>query len=182
MSIQIDAKVETALREALATVARLEPGQVEPSLAGLSDSECAEAISLAVIITGYVGVDACGNQWPTQSSVRRIAEDLATTGKVARTFELDAELVYQYLSRAVFGSERLEDVLPDASQFIQFPIIVADQILGVYCPKEIEIWDYLDRIESAIEAAWALEPTVLAAAVLRSYMPPSKSGAKAPSA
>jgi hypothetical protein len=181
MITHMNAKAETALRDALVSVARLEE-QVESALAPLDDQEYAEALGLALLITGYVAVDACGNQWPTPSSIRRIANALSTKGDAPKRFQLDAAKVEDYLSRAVFGSERLEDVLPGNPEFTRLPIIIAKQALVVYSPKGMDVWDYLDRIESAIEAAWALEPTVLAAAVLRSYMAPSKSGAKAPSA
>jgi hypothetical protein len=128
---------------------------------------------LAVVITGYVVVDVCGNQWPNQASVRRIADDLATTGTIAKRFPLQAGQIYEYLSRTVLGSERLEDVIPDEPEFTQLPVIVAEQALAVYCPKELEIWEYLDRIEAAIETASALDPAALPAAVLRAHLPTS---------
>jgi hypothetical protein len=171
MITRINAKAETALREALGSVARLENLQIESALAGLDDRERAEALGLAVVITGYVVVDVCGNQWPNQASVRRIADDLATTGTIAKGFPLHAGQIYEYLSRTVLGSERIEDVIPDEPEFMRLPVIVAEQALAVYCPKELEIWEYLDRIESAIETASALDPAALPAAVLRAHLP-----------
>ncbi|MBO0805429.1 MAG: hypothetical protein J2P25_20415 [Nocardiopsaceae bacterium] len=168
---RINAKPEKALREALYSVMRIEEDQVPPSLAALEDRERAEALGLAVIITGYVAVDACGSQWPVKTSVRRIAEDLATTGTLAKQLRLDPEEIYAYLWRTVFGRERLEDVISDEPTFTRLPVIVASQALAVYAPKEMGMWDYLDRIEAAIETASALDPVVLPAAVMRAYMP-----------
>jgi hypothetical protein len=68
MIARINAKPEKALREALTSVARIEAEQIPPSLAALDDGERAETLGLAIIITCYVLVDACGSQWPVQSS------------------------------------------------------------------------------------------------------------------
>jgi len=179
MIARINAKVEKALREALTSAARIEADQIEPALTRLDDRERAEALGLAIIITCYVAVDACGAKWPNDASVRQIAEDLATTGTLAKRLQLDAGEIYKYLSRTVLGPERLEDVIPDEPQFTRLPVIVAEQALGVYCPKEIEIWDYLDRIESAIEVASALDASVLPAAVMRAYLPKPEAGDQA---
>ncbi len=171
MIARINAKAEKALREALTGVARMDAEQIEPALAGLDDRDRAEAIGLAIIITCYVMVDACGAQWPAQTSVQRIAGALATGTAAAERLHLDAGEIYEYLSRTVLGPERLEDVIPDEPRFTRLPVIVAEQALAVYCPKEMEIWDYLDQIESAIEVASALDAAVLPAAVMRAYLP-----------
>jgi hypothetical protein len=168
---RINAKVDKALREALTGAARTEVDQIEAPLATLDERERAEAIGLAIIITCYTMVNACGAQWPVQSTVRRIAGALATKGTLAKRLPLDAEQIYAYLSRVVLGPERLEDVIPDEPAFTQLPVIVALQALAVYSPKEVEIWDYLDQIESAIEIASALDATVLPAAVMLAYLP-----------
>jgi hypothetical protein len=175
MITRINAKAETALREALGSVARLQDeGQIESALAVLDDEERTGAIGLAIVITGYVAVDVCGTRWLNQASFRQFAEDLATTGKIAERYQLNTERVYQYLSRIVLGPDRLEDVIPGEPEFTNLPIIVAEQALVVYGPKGMKIWHYLDQIESALELASALDPAVLPAAVLRSYMLPPK--------
>jgi hypothetical protein len=173
---RINAKVERVLREALINVARIEEDQITAPFAVLDDKERAEALGLAIIITNYVAVDACGSRWPTQASVRRIAGALATKGTMAMRLHLDAEETHAYLSRVVFGPERMEDVIPEEPQFTRLPVIVAEQALAVYCPKEMEIWEYLDRIESAIETASALDATVLPAAVMRAYLSKPEAG------
>lgn len=175
-------KSERALREALTSVARMETDRVPPSLAALDDRGRTEAIGLAVLITCYVMVDACGNQWPNEASVRQIAADLATTGTRAKQMHLDAGKIYEYLWRTVMGTEQLEDVIPDEPEFTLLPVIAATQALGVYCPKDIGFWDYLDRIESGIEIASALDTWVIPAAVMRGYMEKPGARGKTPSA
>jgi hypothetical protein len=155
-------------------VARIEADQIPPSLAALDENERAEAIGLAGIVTGYIIVDACGSQWPVQASVRRIAGTLATGTTTAELLHLDPEQIYAYLSRTVLGPEQLEDVIPDEPQFTRLPIMVAAEALAVYCPKELSVWDYLDRIERAIEIAASLDASVLPATVMIAYLPKPK--------
>jgi hypothetical protein len=171
---RIDAKAERALRVALTSVARGETDQIETTFAGLDDSERAEAVALAISITSYVSVDACGSTWPTDASIRCIAKSLATSGTFAKPRQLDEDEMYTYLARVVLGSKRLEDVVLDELQRMRLPVIVAQRALAVLSPKELGLWDYLNRIESAMESASALDETVLAAAVTRAYMPRSE--------
>lgn len=169
--VRVNAKVERALREALGNVPRVAEDEITAPLAALDDGERTEALALAAIITGYVAVDTCGMQWPTQSSVQRIARALATTGTTARRLRLGTEEIRAYLSRTVLGPEPMADVIPDEPRFTRLPVIVAEGALAVYCPKGIGMRDYLDQIESAIEVAAGLDPAVLPAAVMRAYLP-----------
>jgi hypothetical protein len=172
---RINAKAEKALREALDSVPHVEENQITAPLAALDDGERTEALGLAIIITSYVVIDVCGSTWPTRASVRRIAEDLATTGSTAKRLQLDAEEIHAYLSRVVLGPDQMEDVIPDEPQFTRLPVIVAQRALAVYSPKEMVMWEYLDRILSALEVASALDASVLPAAVMRAYQPTTKS-------
>lgn len=171
MTTRINAKMEKALREAMAHVAHAEADQIELSLAVLDEAERTEAIGLAVMIAGYAVIDACGTQWPTDVSLRRIAEDLATTGTNARRLQLDVEEVYRYLSRSVLGGLAPSDVIPDEVEAARLAVIVAQRAAVGYSPKDMDWWVYLDQIESAIEVTWALDASVLPAAVMRAYLP-----------
>ena len=175
MIARINVKVEKVLREALDSVPHVVVDQITAPLAKLDGRERTEALGLAIIITSYAVIDACGSQWPTQASIRRIAGALATTGSTAKRLELDAEEIHAYLSRVVLGPERLEDVIPREPQFTRLPVVVAQRALAVLSPKEMVMWEYLDRIESAIEIASALDASVLPAAVMRAYLPKTKS-------
>jgi hypothetical protein len=171
MIARINPKAEKALRDAMGHVAHAEADQIESSLAVLDEIERAEAFGLAVMIAGYITIDACGAQWPTDASARKIAGDLATAGTTAKHLSLDAGQIYRYLSRVVLGTETIEDIAPDEPMFTRLPVIVAQRALVGYAPKGMSTWDYLDQIESAIEIAIALDATVLPAAVMRAYMP-----------
>jgi len=176
MITRINAKVEKALRSAMAHVAHAEADQIEPSLAILDQAERTEALGLAVMVAGYVMVDACGIHWPDDdASVRQIAEDLATSGTTARRLQLDAQEIYNYLTRSVLGGLAPEDVIPDEAQATRMAVIVAQRAAVGYSPKEMDWWVYLDQIESAIEVAWALDASVLPAVIMRAYLPKTES-------
>lgn len=72
MIARINAKVEKALRQGLTSAARIEVDRIEPGLAGLDDTECAEALGLAIIITCYVAAGVCGAERRARSSHRRV--------------------------------------------------------------------------------------------------------------
>jgi hypothetical protein len=171
MIARVNAKVERALRKTLGDLPRAETGQIEMPLASLTDAERAEALALAILITCYVVVDACGTHWPDDASIRRIAHGLATIGTTAERLHLDEGEIYAYLSRTVLGPDSIEDVIPDEPMFTRLPVIVAQRAVVVYSPKDTDWWVYLDQIESAIEVASALDATVLPAAVMRAYLP-----------
>lgn len=176
MTALINTKVETALRESLASVPRAEEDQISAPFAALDDTERAEALGLVIAITCYVMVDVSDNTWPDRDGARQIAEALATTGTTAKRLRLDVEEIYAYLLRVVLGPERIEDVIPDEPQFTRLPVIVGQRALAVYHPKTMSMWDYLDQIESAIEVASAFDAAVLPAAVMRAYLPKPEAG------
>lgn len=175
MVTRINAKVEKALRDAMGHAAHAEADQIGQSLGVLDDAEHTEALGLAIMVVGYVIVDACGTQWPDDANVRQFAKDLATTGTTARRLRLSAKEIYAYLSRSVLGGLAPAEVITNEANATRLPVIVAAQATAVYSPKEMDWWAYLDRIESAIEVTWALDASVLPAAVLRAYLPKGES-------
>lgn len=174
MNARIEATTEKALRDAMYSVTQIEAGQIPPSLAALGDEERTQAVGLAITISAYVVVDACGAQWPTRKSVQRIAEDLATSSTNAKRLRLDPGQVNEYLTRVALGRERLEDLIPGDPEFTRLPVVIAGEALAGYAPKGMGKWDYLDRVEAGIEAASSLDEMVLPAAVMRAYMKPAE--------
>lgn len=170
MIARINPKAEKALREALFSVTRIGADEVPPSLAALDDQERMEVLGLAVIVASYVFIEACGSRWPVRTSLQRIARTVATKSTNAKRLALDPDQIYEYLSRTVFGRERLEDVIADEPAATRLPVVVAGEALAIYAPEEMGKWDYLDVIETGIEEASALEARVLPAAVMRAYM------------
>jgi len=149
MTARTSAKVEKALREAMGHVAHAEADQITAPLTRLDRTERLEALGLSVMITCYAMVAACGSQWPDDRDARQIANDLATTGTTARRLALDAGQIYDYLSRTVLGPEALEEVIPDAAKAASMAVIVAQRVVGVYAPSDMDTWDYLDQIEKS---------------------------------
>jgi hypothetical protein len=171
MIARINAKAEKALREAIGGVPDAEADQIDAPLAVLNEVERTEAIFLSTLVACYVIVDACGTQWPDDANIRQFAHSLATVGTTARRLQLGDGEIYQYLSRTALGPEPLQDVIPDYAEAMRLAIVVAQRAVVVYSPEEMEWWVYLDRIESAIETAMALDTAVLPAAVMRAYLP-----------
>jgi hypothetical protein len=171
MTARINPKVEKAMREAMGHAAHAEADRIEPILGALSEGERTEAVAVSMAVALYVMVDVCETQWPNDASVRRIAKGLATVGTTAERLNLDAEQIYAYLSQAVLRAKPPEEVIADEATASRLAIIVAQRAAVVYAPKGMDTWDYLDQIESAVEAAWALDPSVLPAAVMRAYLP-----------
>lgn len=174
MNARIDAKTEKSLREALHGMTLTGKDEIPPTLAALDETARTAVGALALTVTAYVLIAACGNQWPVKSSRERIAKTLATKTKGAREQGLDPEQIYAYLSRTVFGKERLEDVIPDEPAYTRLPIVVAMEALAVYSPGETGIWDYLDVVEAGLEEAEALAERAIPAVVMRAYMKPSQ--------
>jgi hypothetical protein len=172
---RINVNAEKALRAAIGSVPHVEEDQIPAPLDVLDERERAEALGLAIVVTCYVLVDACGGHWPAQASVKRVAGALATGTTTAKRLHLDAEEIYAYLSRVVLGPEQMEDVIADEPAFTRLPVIVAGEALAVLSPKELGMWEYLDRIESAVEVASALDASVLPAVVMRAYLPRAES-------
>jgi hypothetical protein len=168
---RLNPKVKRALRDAMGHVARAEADQIDAALAVLDEVERTEAITLSILITCCIVVDACGAQWPDEFSLRQIAHDLAASGPVARKLGLSPGEVHTYLSLAVTGGKNVEDVIHRDPRLIRLPIIVAHRAAVVYSRIHESAWDYLDQIEAAIEAASALDESVLSAAVMRAYLP-----------
>jgi hypothetical protein len=175
MVARIDPRVEKAVRKAMGHAARVEEDELDSVLAGLDDAQRLEAASLGMTVAGYVIITAGEGKWPNDATVRHIAGDLATTGETARRLRLDAAEVYAYLARAALGLEPLEDVIPDGKQATRLTVIVAVLALTLYGPEGKEWWEYLDQIEAAIEIAWALDASVLPAAVFRAHLPKAES-------
>jgi hypothetical protein len=69
-----------------------------------------EAGSLCLRIAGYVAIDACAWQWPTDADVREIAQAISA---LDNEFDLTEQDAHDYLSRAVLRFEPFLDVFPD---------------------------------------------------------------------
>jgi hypothetical protein len=103
-------------------------------------------------------------QWPSEAVVRKIAHNAAT----AEThLHLNEPEIYDYISRAVLGSEPIDDVFFAVETAFTLPVLITASMLLTFCPRDKEWWEYLDAIWNAIESAAAVDMSVLPALMLR---------------
>jgi len=167
--MRIDPKAEQATRQMLGHAMRGELSEI-PKIAQSAGDERVfrESISLCLLIAGYIAIDVCGSEWPTTTSLHKIAENVA---QAENEFRLDANRVYDYLEKAALGFQPLDEVFPTAEEKALWPILITASMLLTYSAKDRDQWDYLDDIEEGLEASAAVKPSITPAMILRAHMP-----------
>src|ERR1700677_221835 len=170
--MQIDPAIEKSLRSMFGHVLRGEMEEVPQVIGSFRDDrQFREALALCAATSGYVAIRACGSRWPADVALRRIAEKVEQAASSVGRFTLAASDVYDYLARSVLGRERTDQVFASGEDAVNLPILITASMLITFCPSELEWWEYLDQIEAAMEVAWALDTSVLPAAVFRAHLP-----------
>jgi hypothetical protein len=163
---RIDPKTEKPTRDLLSHAIRGELDEMSHLVYATGDERYLECITLCIAITGYVVIDACGRRWPTDAALHEIAEHAAEN---STDYMLDASATFVYLSRVVFGSDKLDQVFPDIAVSTTLPVLATAQILLSYRPREKHWWEYLDVIEGTTEQAAVTDPAMLPALMFRVY-------------
>jgi hypothetical protein len=164
--MRIDPSTEKPTRDLLNLAIRGELDAVRQRVYAIGDDRYLECIALCIAIVGYVAVDVT-ERWPTDADLREIARHASET---TEDFELDTSAVFDFLSRVVFGSEKLDRVFPDLAVSTTLPVLATASILASFRPQTMRDkhwWEYLDVIEGASEQATALDPAVLPALMFR---------------
>jgi hypothetical protein len=167
--MRIDPKVEGPTRDMLDHAMRGDLEKIDEVIHRLgSDQRFRECVGLCLLVAGYVAVDVCGSQWPSEASIHKIAENVAAAEK---RFRLDPSEVHDFLGRGALRLEPLDQVFPDLSEAALLPILATASLLLTYRPRDKDPWDYLDEIEEATETAATIKPSVLPAMILRAHTP-----------
>lgn len=166
--MSLDRTVEGLTRDMLDHAMRGELEEIPPLLQGMQADQRRQSLDLCVLIAGYIAIDVCGSQWPSEAAVQRIAENAV---KVETRLNLEVSQVRDYLARTVLRFEPLDQVFPDLADAAVAPILITGSMLLTFCPKDKNMWKYLDEIEIATETAAAMEPFLFPAVVLRSQIP-----------
>jgi hypothetical protein len=161
---RIDPDIEKPTRDLLGHAIRGELDEMSRLVYAIGDQRYLECITLCITITGYVAVDVCRMQWPGDRDLREIARHAADTSD---DYELDKAAVFDFLSRVVFGADKLDQVFPDLAVSTTLPVLATAQILLSFCPRDKEWWEYLDMIEGTTEAAAATDTAMLPALMFR---------------
>ncbi|MFC7548007.1 hypothetical protein [Plantactinospora sp. GCM10030261] len=146
----IDDQIEPRVRRILGNVVRREEDEFDSSLRALADPESrAKAIELALTICAFALHDTFDGR-PSSEDVRSAAE---TVADMERWATLTPEEVAAFLT-AVLDGKPLNEVLDDATAVMSTFIITGSLLAASPKVGENEWWfNYLDRIEAAIEAA-----------------------------
>jgi hypothetical protein len=161
---RIDPRIEKPTRDLLGHAMRGELEEMGEQIFAIGDERYLECITLCIAIVGCVGVDVCRMQWPGDADLREIARHATATTK---NLDLDESAVFDFLSRVVFGSDKLDQVFPDLAVSTTLPVLATARILVSFCPRDKEWWEYLDAIEGATEQAAAVSPAMLPALIFR---------------
>lgn len=164
---RIAPEAEKPFRKALGHAARGELEEMEKLLAGISEEQVAEGLSLCVLVAGYTAIDVCGREWPNDANLHRIAKG-TTTGSNAQKVGLQERDVYDFVTRASLRFEPVNSVFPEPERMVMLPFLITAHLLVSFGPREKEWWEFLDSIEESFEAADAVDLDLLPALMLRS--------------
>jgi hypothetical protein len=163
--MRIDPTIEKPTRDLLGHAIRGELDQMSHLIYSIGDQRFLECTALSISVAGYIAIDVCRMQWPGEADLREIARHAAET---TTDFDLSASQVYDFLSRVVLGTDKLDQFFSDLAIATTLPVLVTARVLVSFCPRDKEWWEYLEVIEEAIEAASAIDLSVLPVLMLRS--------------
>jgi hypothetical protein len=163
--MHIDRKIEEPTRQLLAHAIQAELPEVEAKIEAIGDETYAAGITLCMIAAGYIAVDVTG-RWPTEADVREIARHTAAS---STDYELREQDVYNYLSHGALGFKPIEEVFTDSEADYTLPVLITAQMLIAFRRGDnLGVWEYLDTVWNAVEAAEQADVSLLPALMLRS--------------
>lgn len=156
--------IEKPFRKSLGHAIRNEIDDLKETLLALTDDQITACLNLCGFAAGYTVIDISGREWPDDDSLHGIAGS-TTRAKHAKEFGLTQQESYDYLKRAVLGSEQLDAVFPASDDgdhdAITLSFVITGQLLLGFHPAEIEWWDYLNIIENVFEISLNADLAVL---------------------
>lgn len=146
--MRIDDRIESLVREALTAVVKGEPERMRRAfLAFRDDRSLNEGTQLATAVSVYVLNDVYG-QPPTPTELREVADNVVN---MEDWTDVSSDEIVAFLSAAYSGTNVVEVVQVDRIAAIAF--LTAGHLLASCC-EDGEYWfNYLDRVETAIEAS-----------------------------
>jgi hypothetical protein len=147
MTMKVDERAEPFVRTAIHAAVQRDFASLDEALQGFPDDETTKAaIELALAVIEFVMIDAHGGM-PTAANIRADAEDVCSMETWA---EPTVDEVESFLTKLLNG-ERFAGTVPPENVFI-LSFVVAANLLSSYRRDDEKWWDYLDRVEAAIEA------------------------------
>lgn len=147
--LKIDERVEQLVRDALHWAVKRQPVEFDEALKAFSDAYLRQsALELLAAITAFVSADICQGR-PSTEQIKQLAEEVADAEGWSSATSPEVEA---FLDAVVTGRP-LSGVLP-ADSAVVLAFVVAASLLSFRPKSEGEWWfNYLDRVEAAIEAA-----------------------------
>ncbi|GGM21882.1 MULTISPECIES: hypothetical protein [Micromonospora] len=147
--MEIDDQVEEKVRDTLHWAVKRQDRDFDAALARFSTrAERSAALELLVAISRFVTYDLCAGT-PSPGQVAALAAEIA----VAESWSgLSSDEVGSYLDLVTRGDLAQDQLTGEA--FVVLSFVVSASLLAMRPKQEGEWWfDYLDRVESALEAA-----------------------------
>ncbi|MEV4499334.1 hypothetical protein C7C45_13630 [Micromonospora arborensis] len=147
--MKIDDRVEQLVRDALHWAVKRQPVEFDEAVKAFSDESLRQpAVELLVAISAFVSADICGGK-PSPEQIRELATEVAEAETWSTTTAPEVET---FLS-AILNGRPLSGVLPVGSAVV-LAFVVAASLLSSRPKSEGQWWfNYLDKVEAAIEAA-----------------------------
>ncbi|WP_406078894.1 hypothetical protein [Micromonospora sp. NBC_00858] len=147
--MKIDERVEQLVRDALHWAVKRQPVEFDEALKAFSDESTRQsAMELLVAISTFVSADICGGR-PSPGQVQELATEVAE----AETWSSATSPEIETFLSTILAGRPLSGVLP-ASSAVVLAFVVAASLLSARPKSEGEWWfNYLDKVEAAIEAA-----------------------------
>jgi hypothetical protein len=163
---RLSADVEKPFRDALGHAVRNEIDEMHEGLLRLTDEQIASCLSLCAFVSGYVAIDVCGRQWPDEDNLRRLGE-ATTKSNNARAFGLKAVDSYAYVKQVALRGEPLNTVLSPPEDAATLSLVITGRLLVAFGTADQHWWEYLNKIEEALEVALEADLDLLPALMLR---------------
>jgi hypothetical protein len=104
-----------------------------------------------------------------------LAQKTVEGGTSFAEFGVTEQNVYLFTTKCALGFEPYDEafngVFDDPHEFLSAPFFITVNVLATFVPKGQTIWEYLNLIEAAYEAAWLADLNLLPALMVRSRMP-----------
>jgi hypothetical protein len=167
--MRIDPDIEKPTRDLLGHAIRGELDEMTQLVYSIGDQRYAQCTALSIAVVGYIAIDASGMRWPSDAALGEMARHAAET---TTAFDLSETQIAEFLSRVVFGNDKLDDVFPELAVSTTLPILATARVIVSHRPhraRDKNWWDYLEVIERALEAASPVDLSLLPALMLRAH-------------
>ncbi|MFI6822566.1 hypothetical protein ACIBJE_16670 [Micromonospora sp. NPDC050187] len=145
--MKVDSNAEAVMRTAIHAAVKRDFTELDKRLSGFEGDAAVQAtLELTLTVIGFLMIDIHGAR-PTEAQVSAVARQVADAESWASP---TSEEVEAFLGRLMQG-EPLAPAVP-VENILVLSFVVAANLLSSCRRDDEKWWDYLDRVEDAIEA------------------------------